>query len=117
MQRVQFLDIIKQKMQSFSVDNLLEVLIYFGAGFILGLVVKYSVRYFLWFLIFGIISLWAVQNFGIVSINYEYLKEILNLAQDYTISDVLNGIMHFVMGHIGESLGLIFGFYLSWEIL
>jgi len=117
MQHIQFLDIIKKKMQSLTVDNLLEVLIYFGLGFVLGLVIKYSIRYFLWSLIVGIISLWAVQNFGIVSINYEYFKEFLNLTQGYTISDVLNGIMSFVYGHIGESLGLIFGFYLSWEIL
>lgn len=117
MRHLEFFDTIKQRLQSFSVDNLFEVLIYFGAGFILGLIVKYSIRYFLWFLIFSIVSLWAIQNFGIVAINYDYLKELLSVAQDYTISNLLNNTIGFVQSHIAESLGLLLGFYLSWEIL
>lgn len=117
MEHLQFLDVIKQKMQSISADNIFEVLIYFVAGFILGLVAKYSIRYLLWFLIFSIVSLWVVQNFGIVSINYAYFREFLNLAQDYTISDVLHGIVDYVHSHIAESLGLILGIYVSWELL
>jgi len=117
MEQLKFLDIIKQKLQSFSVDNLFEILIYFGAGFVLGLILKYSIRYFLWFLIFAIATLWAVQNFGIAVINYDYFKEVLSLAQDYTISDLLNMGLEFVRDHIGESLSFIFGVYLSWELL
>lgn len=117
MEQFKFLDIIKQKLQSFSVDNLYEILIYFVAGFVLGLIIKYSVRYLLWFLIFAIITLWAVQNFNIAVINFDSLKEFLSLAQDYTISDILNAGLEFIYNHIGESLSFIFGIYLSWELL
>ena len=117
MKQLLFLDIFKQKMQSLSVDNLFDVFVYFIAGFILGLIVKYSLRYFLWFLIFSIVSLWLVQNFGIITINYDYLHEFTTLVQDYRLSDLVNLVIAFVKSHIGESLGLIFGFYISWEIL
>jgi len=117
MKQLQFMDVIKHKMQSFSVDDLFEILIYFVSGFVIGFVVKYCLRYFLWFLIFSIISLWVVQNFGIVYINYDYFKDFLGFTHNYTISDILNMMLEFIYNHIGESLGLIFGFYLSWEIL
>lgn len=117
MERLQFLDILKQKMQCFNVDNLFEILVYFVIGFVLGSVIKYSARYFLWFLIFSIISLWAVQNLGVVSIKYEYLRELFHMTEEYTISDLLKGLVDFVQSHIAESISLIFGIYLSWEIL
>ncbi len=117
MRDLKILEFIKKKIESCSADYLFEVLIYFVSGFVLGLVIKHSTRYFLWFLIFSIISFWAIQNFGLISINQDCIKDLMSFSQKYSLSQVFDAIIDFVNNHIAESLALILGFYLSWEIL
>lgn len=117
MTRLQFFDVIKQKIKSFSTDDFFDVLIYFGAGFVSAFIIKHLIRYFLWFLIFAIITVWASQNFGIVSINYQYLQDFLTMSQDYTLHELFGHAISFIQAHIAESLAFIVGFYFSWEIL
>lgn len=117
MKQLKFLDVIKSKIQSCSTDYLFEVLIYFGSGFILGLIIKYSTKYILWLLFLGIAGFWLIQNFGLVTINQDSLKDVISIAQNYSISDIFDALIDVVNNHIGESLALILGFYLSWEIL
>ncbi len=92
-----------------------EIAGYMIAGFILGFLIKYGGRLFFLLFLGGLMALWALDYFQMVTIHYEVLKEVLGVSQNTTMADFLAQVSSWIRGHLIESLSVFFGFILAWK--
>lgn len=112
-----FLSQLQQSLQSFNkpANWYVELAGFLIAGFIAGFLLKHGGRFFFWLLLGAALALWALEFVHIISIDYSALKTFFGLSAQTSLTDVLNGWVTWVQGHILESLAALFGFILAWK--
>ena len=112
-----FLAQMQKSLESFNkpANWYVEIAGYLIAGFIVGFLMKHAGKLFFWLLLGAALSLWALEQLHVISIDYSMLKSVFGLSADMSMAEVFNGWVAWIQSHIIEALAALFGFILAWK--
>lgn len=110
-------EILAAKIKSFDkpADFFIAIGLYFLAGFLLGLFIKYFGK-----LVFlaGIITfalVYGLQYLGVITIHFTSLSDMLGLTDPLTLQDILSVITSWVKLHVIQTIAAAVGLFVAWE--
>lgn len=111
-------DNVWQKLGDWNISKgfLVELLVFLLCGFIIGFVLKNFGRHIILIIIGSIISIWLLEMFQIISINYSAIESIVGASPHATISELLSFLLTWVKEHIAQCVAAILGFYIALEL-
>ena len=96
----------------------IEMLLYFGAGFFFGLLVKRYARYVVSFAIICVLVSVGFQYMGLLTftIHWPRVKELTGIAPADTIGSLATAYMAWLKGHLRQVVSALVGFLLGFKI-
>lgn len=110
-------EILAAKIKSFDrpTDFFIAIGLYFLAGFLLGLFIKYFGK-----LVFlaGIITLalvYGLQYLGVITVHFTSLTDMLGLADPVTLQDIWLSLSSWVKSHLMQAIAAAIGIFVALE--
>lgn len=107
---------IKQQFNNLSTVWTVEILSYLLSGFIIGFLFKHTSKYIISLTIITLLSLWGLEHFDIITINYNYINNIIGLPVNTQLADITNQITLWMQNHVSQCIASGLGFYLALEL-
>jgi uncharacterized membrane protein (Fun14 family) len=85
-------------------------------GFILGFIIKYLGKPLFWLLVGAVLTLYLLHVLQVAVIDYRFLLQALDFTPDITLEGVGQALVQWVTLHKGESLALVIGFFIGWQL-
>jgi uncharacterized membrane protein (Fun14 family) len=85
-------------------------------GFILGFITKYLGKPLFWLLVGVVLTLYLLHVLQVVVIDYRSLLQALGFVPDITLGNLGQVLVQWVAVHKWESLALVIGFFIGWQL-
>ena len=85
-------------------------------GFALGFVIKYLGKPLFWLLLGASLTFYLLHVLHIAVIDYGSAMHAVGLSPNMTLSQVGQALLHWIGIHKGESVSLVIGFFVGWQL-
>jgi uncharacterized membrane protein (Fun14 family) len=101
-----------------SKEVIVETLIYFVVGAIIGFLSKKYLKHVLLALVLLVVIVKGMEwaNIGTMSVNWEHVKELTGLSPDDSVTSVTGMLLAWVHTHVRQSIALVIGFLVGAKI-
>lgn len=107
---------IKEKFSNMSTNWTIEIIAYLISGLTFGFIFKYIGKYIIGLSIITVLSLWILELYGAITINYNSINSIIGLSNDAQVIDIINQATSWIQTHISHCIAISLGFYLAIEL-
>lgn len=85
-------------------------------GFILSFIIKYLGKPLFWLLVGAVLTLYLLHVLQVAVIDYRPILQAFGFVPNTTLSDMGQAFAQWIIAHKGESLALVIGFFVGWQL-
>ncbi len=97
-------------------DNIIETCSYLGVGFFIGFVIKKYLKMFLGFVFLFLVTIWALDGFNLIMINWNHFQSLMHIAPNDTVGSLMHAITCWGKQNLRMVVGGLIGILLGYKI-